>query len=405
MYLFSTYKAVFCLLLLSNNNILCLDWNEYKDPQVISDMYDDLCEGRSDDCEVELDVPEACVDTASSTSNSPIVFFLHGSGGSNNGFSQNSGVHVNNMIGVYPTGDCKGWNLGTKNCNECEWDDFSCTEDPNDGEFVAKIISKVRELGALGNVYVRGNSNGGGLALRLAVNAGEDLPISGIIVRVTQLYASPERSGPGELNYNQPMSSNPPVSVLSICGTADGVIPYEGGTSSVFGGNENFLFMSSQESNEAWALHNECDLTPEIQTVSAVVGSMTTTAEYFQYHNCIGGNYVEHYKVCNGGHNAGGATLDGVNQRDIIFNFIRKVEGEVGSSPPSLSSVVSSPTSQPPSSSPDGSCPTSAPVMSKKKNPTTNPPTKKTESPVKKTASPVKKTASPTKKTIPTKRT
>jgi len=274
------------LLLLSNNNILCLDWNEYKDPQVISDMYDDLCEGRSDDCEVELDVPEACVDTASSTSNSPIVFFLHGAGGSNNGFSQNSGVHENDMIGIYPNGDCNGWNTGPKNCNECEWDDFSCTEDPNEGEFVSKIISKVRELGALGNVYVRGNSNGAALALRLAVNAGDELPISGIIARVTQLLASPERSGPGVLNYNQPISSNPPVSVLSISGTADGLIPYEGGTSSVFGGNANFYLMSNQESNEAWANHNECDLTPEIQTVSAIVGSLTTTADYFQYPNC-----------------------------------------------------------------------------------------------------------------------
>ncbi len=99
------------------------------------------------------------------------------------------------------------------------------------------------------------------MAHRLASNGGTQLPIKGIIVSVTQLLASPERSGPGSLNYNQPSSSRgtPPVSILSIMKTADGLIPYEGGTSVVFNGAEEFELMGSIESMLTWAQHNGCD--------------------------------------------------------------------------------------------------------------------------------------------------
>jgi len=72
--------------------------NPENSPQLI----DGVCSatsGRTDSCEVELDVPASC---AGSPSSCPIVFFLHGSGGTNNGFSRNSEVHGRGVIGVYP---------------------------------------------------------------------------------------------------------------------------------------------------------------------------------------------------------------------------------------------------------------------------------------------------------------
>jgi len=352
------YFAIILLLQISKHIFFCLESNEYQSPQIISDEYNDLCAGRSNDCEVQLDVPVSCIDAEGSTSTCPIVFFLHGSGGTNDNYKHNSKIHENKMIGIYPNGDCNGWSTGPKNCHQCEWDDFDCTKDPNEGEFVAKIITRLRAMGASGNIYARGFSNGAALALRLAVNAGLELPITGIVATVTQLLASPERSGPGALNYNQPISSNSPVSVLSICGTADNLIPYEGGSSPVFGGwSEDFYFMSNKESNEAWAAHSGCDLNPEIQTVSSSLG--TSTAEYFQYHNCLAGTYVEHYKVNGAGHNAGGARLNGKSSNDIAYDFIRKVEeADTGINPPSASpTTTSSPTVT--------SSPSSAPFVSK----------------------------------------
>lgn len=153
-----------------------------------------VCQGRSADCEVELDVPQACVNAGSSSC--PIVFFLHGGGGSNNGYASSSGVHGAQMIGIYPQGD-GGWNTGPKRSNECSWTDFECTQDPDEGDFIARIIAEVRSRGAMGNVYIQGNSNGAALAHRVAVNVGDELPIKGIVGAVTQLLASPPRSGPG----------------------------------------------------------------------------------------------------------------------------------------------------------------------------------------------------------------
>ena len=79
------------------------------------------------------------------------------------------------------------------------------------------------------------------------------------MTKVTQLLASPLRNGPGELNYNQPGSGGPAVSVLNIMGMDDLLIPYEGGSSSVFaGGDESFQLMSGLESMATWAAHNGC---------------------------------------------------------------------------------------------------------------------------------------------------
>ncbi len=114
-------------------------------PSQIPSAADTICEGRPrSQCEVELDVPAACATDGSGIDPScPIVFFLHGSGGTNNWFARTSGVHDANMIGVYPQGE-GGWNTGLKDSNVCAWDDFECTEDPDEGDFIANIIDNIR---------------------------------------------------------------------------------------------------------------------------------------------------------------------------------------------------------------------------------------------------------------------
>ena len=135
---------------------------------------------------------------------------------------------------------------------------------------------------------------------------------------------------------------------MSISGTADGLIPYEGGTSAVFGGDNNFYFMSCDESNQEWALHNNCDIVPVVSTVSASLGD--GTADYYQYLNCDSGVYVEHYKVYGAGHNAGGTDLDGKSSDEIAYDFILKVEGGINlptASPIKCHHPTSSPTLAP----------------------------------------------------------
>ena len=316
-----------------------LNGNNPEDPQDLTQI---ICTDRPrNQCEVELDVPQAC---AGEVSSCPIVFFLHGSGGTNDWFARTANVHDAGYIGVYPQGE-NGWNTGPKATNNCEWNDYDCTTDPDEGDFIASIISEIRYRGASGNVYVIGNSNGAALAHRLAANAGSELPIKGIVAKVTQLLESPERYGHGVLNYNQPSTGTSAVSVLSVMGTADGLIPYEGGSSSVFGGNENFVLMSALDSIRFWADHNGCgDGSPTIITSKTTSADHGTSATKYDYQDCPAGIFVEHYAINGGGHNAGGAEIDGEKVDYVIaYDFIDRVENAAGpgGEPTSSASFVS----------------------------------------------------------------
>ncbi|KAL7539713.1 hypothetical protein ACHAXR_009534 [Thalassiosira sp. AJA248-18] len=349
--------------LLSSNcitTINALESNPEESPQILSDTTT-ICSdanGRSSACEVELDVPAGCI--TSGSSDCPIVFFFHGAGGTNNWFARTSGVHAANVIGVYPQGE-DGWNTGPKSSNTCNWDDFACTSDPDEGAFIASIIAELRALGANGNIYLNGNSNGAALSMRLAANAGDnDLPIKGMITKVTQLLAAPTRSGPGELNYNQPPASGGrKLSVLNIMGTADLVIPYEGGGSSVFGGDTSFQLMPALDSMATWAAHNGCaaaSSSSPVITEGVNYGNDNDPngqATFYEYQGCPEGVIVEHYALHGAGHSFGsGAALDGVMiDYDLAYQFINRVEQGAA-----VQSATPDPTSSSPTVSSNSGC-------------------------------------------------
>mmetsp|Transcript_8154 Transcript_8154/g.17621 ORF Transcript_8154/g.17621 Transcript_8154/m.17621 type:complete len:576 (-) Transcript_8154:404-2131(-) len=327
-------------LLSTTDTANALQSNPPQSPQLLSDTTD-VCtaaQGRTSYCEVELDVPAACIDGASS--NCPIVFFFHGKNANNNWYAATSDVHIHKVIGVYPQGENDQWNIYPGGSNVCTWDDYACTSDPDEGAFVASIIAELRALGAHGNVYAVGMSNGAGLAHRLAANAGSgDLPIKGIVTKVMPLYATPSRSGPGELNYNQPSANGPAVSVLNIMGTDDSLIPYNGGPLV-----NDFQLMSALGSMETWAAHNGCDIVPSTSTkVFSTNADPTGTATFYDYSGCPDGVIVEHYALVGAGHLFGaGAALDGVSiDFDVAYEFIGRVEAASQTISPSSSPVAS----------------------------------------------------------------
>ena len=284
-----------------------------------------ICDGRPrSNCAVQLDVPQVCV---TSTTPCPIVFYLHGAEGNNREYASTSGVHTSGYIGVYPQGE-RGWNTWPKDYNDCDWNDYSCTTDPDEGEFFAYIIAGLRDRGATGHVYLVGISNGASLAHRLAANAGPELPIKGIVVDVMPMLASPERSGPGRLNYNQPGRGSSPVSVLSVMGTTDRLIPYEGGKATVWNDN-SFQLHSALDSMRVWAGYNSCTgfNSPGTSFFSWGVGLFFGRGTKFVYGGCPDGLIVEHYEMEGIGHGAGGVSVDGILMKyDIINDFINRVE-------------------------------------------------------------------------------
>lgn len=346
-----SFPIAILLIALSKNYhaVNALISNTEQSPQLLSDTTT-ICsaQGRTPTCQVELDVPASCVTNASS-SECPIVFFFHGAGGTSNGFARKSAVHSENVIGVYPQGE-DGWNTGPKTSNLCGWDEYACTSDPDEGAFIASIIVELRNLNANGNIYLIGNSNGAALSHRLAANAADDLPIKGIVTKVTQLLASPARSGPGELNYNQPGSVGPPVSILNLMGVADGLIPYEGGGSSVFGGDDNFQLMSAMESMATWAAHNGCSSSAPVATTGisfSTNNGPNGEAIFYEYTGCPEGIIVEHYAVAEAGHSLAGGALDATEiDYELAYQFIHRVEaGDSGGGggPSSTPSPTSSP--------------------------------------------------------------
>ena len=340
--------------------VRALQSNPEEVPQVLSDTTS-VCsssQGRTSACEVELDVPTSCIiDDGSFTSDCPIVFYFHGAGGTNDWFGRTSGVHVNGVIGVYPQGE-NGWNTGPKDSNTCTWDNYDCTSDPDEGAFIALIISELRLQGANGNIYLVGNSNGAALSHRLAANGGNDLPIKGIVTKVTQLLSSPERNGPGVLNYNQPGAhGGPAVSVLNLMGDNDLLINYEGGMSGVFGTDPNFVLMNALDSMTTWATHNGCNAQYTIgSSVYSTNNEPNGLATFYDYSvGCPEGIIVEHYALHGAGHSFGaGAALDGVTiDHALAHDFIARVEagdnggGGGGGTPTTAAPVTANPSSSP----------------------------------------------------------
>lgn len=77
-----------------------LSSNPEEQPQSLTG---EICDNRPRSrCEVELDVPAACAGSPASESNCPIVFFLHGAGGSIGPYKFETNLHngKNNYIGV-----------------------------------------------------------------------------------------------------------------------------------------------------------------------------------------------------------------------------------------------------------------------------------------------------------------
>jgi len=289
---------------------------------------------------VLMDVPKAC---AGANSSCPVLLMLHGHNGHNDGFAHTnqSLVFEYSFIGLYPQGEMyeglTGWNDGSMDGLTCAYDDYTCTQDPNDGLFIAKILSTVKGLGALGRVYAYGTSNGANEVQILASNAVQHfdaLPIVGIATRSGQLLSAPARSAANPYNYNQPCAgdagctSTRKMAQLSMHGTADTIIPYTGGSRF---GSDVFTLMDEKASDELWATQNGCEAGKIVSSnVSATYPSETgtdvsSTATHFVWTGCPSAAPIELYKVWGAPHGAAD-TLEGKNSQIVVFDFFNKVE-------------------------------------------------------------------------------
>lgn len=246
----------------------------------------------------------------------PLLIGLHGGAGTGadvhgvtlGGFSRIADRE--NAIVVYPNGVEGHWNDG-----RIGLDHRSVSENIDDVGFIAALID---ELAATYNidlkrVYVTGLSNGGAMSFRLACDLGDRIAAAAPVIFT--------------MAEEQVTMCNPtrPVPILIMNGTADPIIPYEGGQADILDVYYVGQLVSTAASVDFWRQHNQCPETAiaATETLRDRVRRDDSTVERTIYGPCADGSEVVLYTIVGGGHTWPGGiqylpqSLIGPTNRDI----------------------------------------------------------------------------------------
>lgn len=206
----------------------------------------------------------------------PLVLALHGSGNSADSLVDSSeldeAASANGFIVAYPEAVGLLWNGG-----------FCCTSgrgDPAaDVRFLAEVVTDVGAVRSIDErrIYAVGVSAGAVMAYRLACDLTERFAGIGAIA--------------GSMVLDDCYPSRP-ISVIVVHGTADGIVPYDGGR--ILGGATRPAPAATAVA-ERWASLDAC---PNPQTTD-VRGAVTVAT----WTDCGGGTRVRLVTVDGGGHN------------------------------------------------------------------------------------------------------
>jgi polyhydroxybutyrate depolymerase len=217
----------------------------------------------------------------------PVLFVLHGGGGSARGTSRLGFSRLSEERGflvVYPDGIESHWNDGRVD-QVVEWPDGR----PDDVKFIATLLATLEKEYPVDKkrVYATGLSNGAMMSHRLAMEMSDRFaaiaPVIGSIPAVRAREFRPTH----------------PVSVLIIQGTADPWMPYDGGQITA-GGTTRGAVLSTDEVVETWVLHNKCK-DPVMDTLEDKADD-GCRVERTRYSGGAEDTEVVLYKVIGGGH-------------------------------------------------------------------------------------------------------
>ena len=208
----------------------------------------------------------------------PIVFFFHGAGGSGQDFLYNNNIieliNSEEFIGVFPNGHSNNgsnggfWNLGSEPTNA------------DDVEFVDLIIDQLvtSPLIDTSKAYAIGFSNGSGMVNLLGKSTSHFNAIAPLFSQ--QILST------GDLTPTKA------ISVFQVNGEVDGIIPLNGGASSVG------TFMSAQNSALNWANHFNCNSTATQENLNWG----NTVLNSFTFSNCDDNHEIKYLTALNTDH-------------------------------------------------------------------------------------------------------
>ncbi|NOZ13702.1 MAG: hypothetical protein GXO69_08670 [Acidobacteria bacterium] len=235
------------------------------------------------------------------TSSYPMVLELHGGGVYIEDMTGKSGHKTpyklwmnladnEKFIVVYPEGLDGSYNAPT--WNDCRG---NCTvsSTADDVSFISTIIDKLSQLYRIDSnrIYASGTSNGGLMALRLAV----ELP-NKIAAVAAVAAAMPDQSKCG------PPGS--PVPVLFMNGTADRHLPYSGGTVGDPPRADHGSVYSTEESVNIWTTLDQTKTVPIEYHYPDLDPTDNSSVTRYTYSDGVSGTEVVLYKIIGGGHSA-----------------------------------------------------------------------------------------------------
>ncbi|NOY23473.1 MAG: hypothetical protein GXO70_08185 [Acidobacteria bacterium] len=237
----------------------------------------------------------------SDTSPQSLVFELHGGGVYTEDMTGESGhktpyklwmklADTEKFIVVYPEG--LNGSYGSPTWNDCRANS-TVSSAADDVEFISALIDKISASYNIDSdrIYVSGTSNGGIMALRLAVELSDRIAAVAAVAA-----AMPDQSECG------PPAT--PVSVLFMNGTADNHLPYTGGTVGNPPSADHGSVYSTDESVQIWTTLDQTETVPleyHYPDLDATDGSTVTR---YTYSDGVSGTEVILYKITGGGHSA-----------------------------------------------------------------------------------------------------
>ena len=221
----------------------------------------------------------------------PLLLALHGGGGTADGMVRltkgrfDALADRDGFVVAYPQGIGRSWNDGRKDLRS-----EAARKNVDDVGFVRDLIGELARRFPVDRrrVFVAGMSNGGMMAMRLACSLPGE--VRGVAAVASSLSNDAAAACPAASA----------VSVVEIAGTADPIVPFEGGEVRALGMPRGSVF-GAPKTAALWARKAGCRMPPAEAGLPAAVEDGTRVRK-IEYAACSSGARVVLYGVEGGGH-------------------------------------------------------------------------------------------------------
>lgn len=251
-----------------------------------------------------------------SNKSTPLVLAFHGGVGRGDTMAQKTGLNAvadrEGFIVVYPNGIDRGDRGG-------RWNDGRIASQQGAGSddvaFVRALIDHLVRTKNIDSrrIYSTGGSNGGFFTQRLACELSDKI----------SAFASVSATLPQSLQSR----CNPPrsISMLMINGTADPLVPWQGGQVQIGAGGN---ILSAPATVEFWRKHNNCSTNPNVEQLPDTQNDGTKVKKA-TYSGCRNNTPLVFYTVEGGGHGWPGSRSErrsearsGKVSREILASYV-----------------------------------------------------------------------------------